>query len=424
MPMTIAEKILARASGRDRVKPGEYVTAKIDRFMCHEAFAGVYLNLASIDITSIPHPDRVYVFLDHYVPAPTQRAASIHQLVRGGVEKLGILHFYGERAGIAHQAMMEKGHVLPGDLIIGTDSHTCTYGALGAAGTGVGFSEMAYAMATGTLWFKVPGTVRFLLGGEIKYPVASKDVILKIAGDYSAEAAQYKSVEFAGPAASAMSIESRMTMSNMSVEIGAKFGLFEADGKALEYLAGRTETAVTGFSPDGDAEYETTHEVDVSRIEPQVALPHAVDNVKPVSRLDGVEIHQAVLGSCTNGRLEDLEAAARLLKGRKIHDRVRMLVIPASWEVYKQALENGTLSTLIDAGAVIMNAGCGPCFGSHGGLLAAGERCISSTNRNFKGRMGNEQAEVYLASPATVAASAVAGKITDPREMLDGGADR
>jgi homoaconitate hydratase family protein len=418
MPMTIAEKVLARASGKSSVKPGEYVTAKIDKFMCHEALAAVYLNLATIGISSIPHPEKVYVILDHYVPAPTQRAASIHQLVRNGVEKLGITHYYGERAGIAHQVMMEKGNVLPGDLIVGTDSHTCTYGALGAAATGIGISEMTYAMATGELWFRIPETIRFIMSGEMRRPITSKDVILKIAGDYSSEVAQYKSIEFTGTAAEAMSIDSRMTISNMSVEIGAKFGLFEFDNKALTYLQQRSVGKISGIVADKKAGYEKTYEMDVSHIEPQVALPHTVDNVKPVSQVKDVTIDQAVLGSCTNGRLEDLEVAASLLKGKKAHDRVRMLIIPASWNIYQKAMENGTLSTLVSAGGIVLNSGCGPCFGSYGGLLAPGERCISSTNRNFKGRMGSGQAEVYLASPATVAASAITGRITDPREIM------
>jgi homoaconitate hydratase family protein len=416
MPMTIAEKILARASGRKSASAGDYVTAKIDKFMCHEAFAGVYLNLVMAGISRIPQPDRVLVFLDHYVPAPTQRAAFIHKMVREGVEKFGIKHYYGERAGIAHQAMMELGHARPGELIIGTDSHTCTYGALGAAASGIGITEMTYAIATGELWFRVPATIRFVLNGQMKWPLTSKDIILKIAGDYSAEVAQYKSVEFTGPAATAMSIDSRMTMSNMSIEIGAKFGLFEFDERARAYLGGKIE-CVSAVAADAGAIYERVYEVDVSRLEPLVALPHTVDNVKPVSQLSDVMIDQAVLGSCTNGRLEDLEMAASLLKGKKIHNRVRMLVIPASWNIYQKAMENGTLSTLIKAGGIVLNPGCGPCFGSHGGLLTDGEKCISSTNRNFKGRMGSSQAEIYLASPATVAASALAGHLIDPREI-------
>ncbi len=414
MPMTMAEKILARASGRNTVKAGEYVTATIDKFMCHEAFAAVYLNLAGGGINEIPHPEKVFVFLDHYVPAPTQRAASIHQLVRSGVENLGIVNYYGERGGIAHQVMMEKGHALPGELIVGTDSHTCTYGALGAASCGIGFSEMAYAMATGNLWFKVPETIRFVLNGELTHPLSSKDLILFIAGKYTAEIAQYKSVEFAGPAARAMTIDSRMTMSNMSIEIGAKFGLFETDDKAIAYLEKAAGKKVRGFTADEKAGYAEIFQIDASALDPQVALPYTVDNVKPVSEIEGTEIQQAIIGSCTNGRLEDLETAARILRGKKVHKNIRLLVVPASWDIYRRAMENGILGTLIEAGGIILNPGCGPCFGAYGGLLAPGERCISSTNRNFKGRMGSDQAEVYLASPATVAASALAGRITDP----------
>jgi 3-isopropylmalate/(R)-2-methylmalate dehydratase large subunit len=417
MRMTIAEKILARASGRDTVSPGEYITAQIDAFMCHEAFAAVYLSLIDAGINQLAHPDKVFIFLDHYVPAPTQRAASIHQIVRTGVEKFGIAHYYGERGGIAHQVMMEKGHVLPGNLIVGTDSHTCTYGALGAAASGIGISEMAYALATGYLWFRVPETIRFVLEGKLQPFVSSKDIILKIAGDHSAEVAQYKSVEFTGSAVEKMSIDSRMTISNMSVEIGAKFGLFETDKTAEAYYKGALAPGFEKICFDPEADFEQTHEINVSEIEPQVAAPHAVDNVKPASALAHVKIDQAILGSCTNGRLEDLEAAAGLLEGRQVHPGVRMLVIPASWEIYHQAIQKGILSTLIDAGAIILNPGCGPCFGSHGGLLAPGERCISSTNRNFKGRMGSDRSEVYLASPATVAASAITGEITDPRRI-------
>jgi 3-isopropylmalate/(R)-2-methylmalate dehydratase large subunit len=415
--MTTAERLLARASGRDRVKPGEYVTAEISKFMCHEGLAAVYFNLSSAGIKKIWDPDRVIVVLDHWVPAPTVRAATVHQLVRTAVEQYGIKHFYKERGGISHQVMMEKGHALPGELIVGTDSHTCTYGALGAASSGIGITDMTYAIATGKLWFMVPETIRFVLRGEMAYPLASKDVILKIAGDYSAEIAQYKSVEFTGAAAKRMSIDSRMTMSNMSVEIGAKFGFFEVDEKAIDYLRQRTGKEVEAISFSEDAHPSEIYEIDLSKLEPQIALPHSVDNVKPVSQLERIEIQQAILGSCTNGRLEDLQLAAQLIKGKKVHPSVRLLIIPASWEIYRQAMEEGTLSVLLDAGGLILNASCGPCFGSHMGLLAPGERCISSTNRNFKGRMGSDQAEVYLASPATVIASAINGYIADPREI-------
>jgi 3-isopropylmalate/(R)-2-methylmalate dehydratase large subunit len=418
MPMTIAEKILARASGRSIVKPGDYVTAKIDKFMSHEYMAAVGMHLEAAGIKCIPHPEKVYIILDHVVPAPNQRMGLAHRLVRESVKKLGITHYYGERAGIAHQVMMEKGNVLPGELIVATDSHTVSYGALNAAATGIGHSEFAYAICTGDLWFRVPETIRFVMSGKLKYPVASKDVILKIAGDYTSAVATYKSVEFTGPAAKAMSIESRMAMSAMSVEIGAKFGLFEFDDKTRDYLKPLTSSDISGVAADENARYEKVYEIDVSSIEPQVALPHTVDNVKPVSKVDKVPIDQAVIGGCGNGRLEDLDVAASIVKGKKIHDRVRMLINPASWDIYQKAIKNGTLSTLVEAGAIILPAGCGPCEGLNPGVLIEGERCISATNRNFVGRMGSDRAEVYLASPATVAASAIRGEITDPREII------
>jgi len=312
----------------------------------------------------------------------------------------------------------EKGHVIPGDLIVGTDSHTITYGALGAAGTGIGYSEMAYVMATGKLWFRVPETIQFRMEGDLPKGVMSKDILLCIAGQHSAEVAQYKAVEFTGSTARNLSLAGRMTMSNMSVELGAKFAFFEPDQKVAEFLKGRAKKSYAMTKADPDASYENIYGVDVSRLEPQVALPSNIDNVKSISQLGKVAIDQAFIGSCTNGRIEDLQIAASILKGRKVDRRVRLLVIPASWEVYRAALKSGILETLIDAGAVICNSTCGPCFGGHMGLLAPGERCIASINRNFQGRMGSEEAEVYLGSPATVAASAVEGTIADPRKYL------
>jgi 3-isopropylmalate/(R)-2-methylmalate dehydratase large subunit len=313
--------------------------------------------------------------------------------------------------------MIEKGHARPGTLVVGTDSHTCSYGALGAAGTGIGITEMAYVLARGELWFKVPETVRFVLSGSLPELVSSKDIMLCIAGRFGAEVAQYKSVEFVGETADALSIEQRITMSNMGVEIGAKFGFFNVDEKTLAYLDGRIEGEAVPLSADSDAGYLATHEVDVSVLEPQVACPHSVDNVKPIGQVVGTPINQAVLGSCTNGRIEDLRVAAEILKGRSVDPYTRLYVYPASREVYQKAIESGALQILSEAGAVICNPSCGPCFGGYAGLLAPGEKCISSTNRNFKGRMGSPDAEVYLASPATVAASAIKGVITDPREV-------
>jgi len=300
-------------------------------------------------------------------------------------------------------------------LIVGTDSHTPTYGALGAAGTGIGFSEMAYVLATGELWFRVPETIRFEISGELSPLVMSKDVILYIAGTYTAEVAQYRSIEFTGPTAGKMSIASRMTMSNMSAEIGAKFGFFEPDETTTAYLKEITDQPFTPLKADADALYEQTYRTDVTGLEPQVAIPYSVDNVKSISEVEDVVINQAVLGSCTNGRLEDLQVAADILKGRVVHPAVRLLVVPASKTVYRKALESGLLNVFLEANAIICNPSCGPCFGQHMGQLAAGEICVASINRNFKGRMGSNEAKVYLASPATVAASAIEGKIVDPR---------
>lgn len=414
MGMTMAEKILARASGREKVSPGEYVTASVDCAMVHEGLAAVYTTLLGAGIDSVWNPDKIVAVLDHAVPAPNERYASIHKLVRDAIKKLGIRNYYGERAGICHQVMVERGHVAPGMLIVGTDSHSTTYGALGAAGTGIGFTEMAYVFATGKLWFRVPETIKFELEGELPYMVSAKDVILYLIGKYSSEAAQYKSVEFTGNMAKEMSIDGRMTICNMAMEMGAKFAFFEPDEKTMRYLEGKVKD-FEDLKADDDAEYEKIHREDLSNLEPQVAAPFTVDNVYPVSKLEGKKIDQAVIGSCTNGRLEDLRVAAEILEGREVHPAVRLLVIPASWKIYREAMEEGILATFIDAGAIICNPGCGPCFGAHMGLLAPGETCIASINRNFRGRMGSYDAEVYLASPATVAASCVEGKIADPR---------
>lgn len=418
MGMTLAEKILARASGRSSVKPGDYVVADIDLAMAHEGMRGVYPVLKEAGVKKLWDPEKVVNLFDHWAPAPTVEAAKHHQIIRQAIKEYGIRYAYGENAGICHQVLPEKGHVVPGDLIVGTDSHTITYGALGAAGTGIGYSEMAYVMATGKLWFRVPETIQLRMEGDLPKGVMSKDILLCIAGQHSAEVAQYKAVEFTGSAARNMSLAGRMTMSNMSVELGAKFAFFEPDQKVAEFLKGRAKKSYAMTKADPDASYENIYGVDVSRLEPQVALPSNIDNVKSISQLGKVAIDQAFIGSCTNGRIEDLQIAASILKGRKVDRRVRLLVIPASWEVYREALKSGILETLIDAGAVICNSTCGPCFGGHMGLLAPGERCIASINRNFQGRMGSEEAEVYLGSPATVAASAVEGTIADPRKYL------
>jgi 3-isopropylmalate/(R)-2-methylmalate dehydratase large subunit len=416
MGMTMAEKVLARAGGKAQVKPGEYVTAKIDQVMLHEAFSNVYRNLMQVGVTRVWDPSRIATLLDHQVPPPTKEIAELHKTIRAGVKHLGIENWYDMKAGICHQIMGEKGNIIPGELVVACDSHTTTYGAFGAAGTGIGSSEMAYVLATGELWMRVPSSIKFVINGNLPRLVTSKDVMLHIAGKYKTEVAQYRSAEFAGTTVQKMSIASRMTMANMGIEIGAKFAMFEADQTTLDFLKGRVKRPAAAFKPDADAVYEQIYEVDASRLEPLVACPHDLENVKPISEVGEVKVDQAFLGSCTNGRLEDLRMAASLLKGKKVYPETRMLVFPASWEVYRDALKEGILETLVDAGALVCNPGCGPCLGGHMGLIASGEKCIASSNRNFKGRMGSTDAEVYLGSPATVAASAIAGRIVDPRE--------
>ncbi len=418
--MTIAEKILARASGRNNVGPGNYVTAKIDRAMMPDAFRLIRTVLKEAGISEdefkLWDPERVIIVSDHRVPAFDINSARAQKMARELARKLGVKHFYDVFAGICHQIMVEKGHVLPGQLIVGADSHTTTYGALNAASTGIGASEMAYVLGTGELWFMVPETIKFDIQGKLPPMVTSKDVILYIAGKYSTEVAQYKAIEWTGSAVDAMSMDARLTMGNMSVELGAKFGIFRADEKTTAYLKARTDKPIEPVDPDPDAVYAQTHVVDASVLEPQVALPHNVGNVKPVSEAGDIVIDQAVIASCCHGRIEDLETAARIVKGKKIPKSVRFFVAPASWEQYKEALDKGIIGTLVDAGVLVGNPSCGLCTG-YQGVLAEGESCVAATPRNFKGRMGSPDARIYLASAATVAASALKGKIVDPREV-------
>lgn len=420
MGMTMAEKILARASGRDRVKPGEYVTAEVDAIMGHDGtFLRAFELMEEHGFSKINHPHKVIVVLDHRVPAMHVASAEGHRRIREIVKAQGIENFYDVGTGICHVVVPEKGHARPGRLMVGGDSHTTTYGALGAASTGIGFSELAYCMVKGELWFRVPETIRFVLKGELSKGVRPKDIQLKITGDHGSEVAQYKAVEYAGPAADAMSVDERMTLSNMGIEIGAKFSFFAADEKTVAYLKGRTDEAVQPFGPDADAEYLAVHEVDVSSLEPQVAMPHNVHNVKPISEVGEVMVHQAFLGSCTNARTDDLERAAAILKGHKVSPWTRLLVIPGSHEIYTNLVRSGAMETFLEAGAMIGTPGCGPCGGGHMGILAPGENAVTCTNRNFKGRMGSPESFVHLASPETVAASAIEGKITDPRPYMD-----
>ncbi len=423
--MTLAEKILARASRRDSVEPDEIVVAEIDLAMSHENADLVRKSFLEIGVPRVWDPERIVIILDHRVPAESERTAATHKAIREFVHAQGIRHFYDVgRGGICHQVLAENGHVLPGMVVVGTDSHTTTHGAFGAFATGIGATEMAGVWTEGRLWFKVPSTLRILVSGNFAPWVSAKDLILFVIGKLGADGADYRAVEFDGPAIRALTVASRMVLTNLSMEMGAKVAFTPVDEKLLDYLASRTGHTIPdseSWRPDPEARYERVIEVDLTRDvpEPQVACPHAVDNVRPVSEVRGVPVHQAVVGSCTNGRLEDLAAAAEVLRRRRVHPRTRLLVIPASQQVLLEAIRLGYIQTLIEAEAMINPPGCGPCVGVHQGILAAGETCISSTNRNFIGRMGSKDSQVYLASPAVVAASAVAGEIVHPEDVLE-----
>lgn len=415
--MTIAEKILARASGKDKVKPGEIVNALVDVAMSHENADVVRRHFEQIGIERVWDPNKIVILFDHRIPAESEKTAITHKVLREFVKKHGIKNFYDMKAGICHQILPEKGHVRPGELLVGTDSHTTTHGAFGAFATGIGATDMAGVWATGTIWFKVPETIKIEVKGKFPEWLSAKDIILYIIGKLGAAGADYKAVEFHGATIREMSIASRMVLSNLSMEMGAKVAFVLPDERTIEYVRARTSKPFESVLPDDDAVYEKSLVVDVSDLEPQIACPHAVDNVKPIGEVKGMKVHQALIGSCTNGRLEDLGVAAKILYHKRVHPDVRLLVIPASWEVYLEAMKKGYLETFIRAGALIVNPGCGPCLGAHQGILAPGERCISTTNRNFRGRMGSPESEIYLASPTVVAASAIRGEIADPREL-------
>ena len=418
--MNITEKILAKASGKQAVHPGEIVDANVDMIMVHDLTGPLAVEaFKKIGVQKVWDNQKAVVILDHQVPAESVKAAELHKTMRQFAKDQKLRIYDVGRGGICHQVMPEKGHVVPGTVIVGADSHTCTYGAFGAFATGIGSTEAAAVFATGKIWLKVPEAIKVNVTGQFQKYVTPKDLILSIIGRMGVDGATYKSAEFTGPTIKSMSIAGRMTLCNMAVEMGAKNGIIEPDETTRKFLEGRVKTLPNfeALKSDKDAVYERTVEFDVSKMEPQVACPSSVDNVKPVSEVGNVPIEQAFIGSCTNGRIEDLRLAAQVLKGKRVKDGVRALVIPASQEVYKQALNEGLLEIFTDAGAIVCGSACGPCLGGHIGLLAADEVCVSTSNRNFIGRMGSTQASVYLASPATVAASAVTGKITDPRKL-------
>lgn len=417
MGQTIIEKILSSHSGQ-QAYANEIVVAKVDFIMGQDGTSPLAIrafeNMAGKEVFD---PDKVAFVIDHSAPSPIEGVSALHKLMREFTRSKGFrLYDIGE--GVCHQLMPESGKIGPGSLVIGADSHTCTYGALNAFSTGVGSTDLAGGLISGHLWFKVPETIKFIMNGVLPKGVYAKDLILYLIGDVTADGATYMSAEYTGEAISALSMEGRFTISNMAIEMGAKAGLMEADDKTFDWLTRYTDRKFTPVSADPDAVYAQVKEYDVSKLEPQVAKPHRVDNVSPISEVLGTPIQQAVIGTCTNGRLEDLRIAADILKGRKVHHDVRFIVAPASKTIYLDAMREGVIQDLVEAGAAVVTPGCGPCVGTHNGVPSDGENVISTANRNFKGRMGNSNASIYLASPATVAVSALEGQISDPREYV------
>jgi len=416
MGKTFAEKILSTKVRRD-VRAGEIVTVTPDVVLSHDNTAAISDHFKKIGVDKIFDPAMPVVILDHCVPAADEKYARNHQIIREFVAAQKIENFYDMNTGVCHQVLPEKGHALPGRLVLGSDSHTTSYGACGACAAGVGRTEMAVIWATGEIWLRVPETFRVRVDGAFGEMVTPKDLILKVIGDVGADGGLYRAVEYCGAAVEEMSVAGRMVLCNMAVEMGCKIGYVAPDEKTRAWLRERTKAEFNEVVSDPDAEFSEELTYDVSTLEPQVACPHTVDNVKPLSAVKGTKIDQALLGTCTNGRLEDLRLAASILRGRTVAAGTRLLVFPASMEVYLHALREGLIESFVEAGAVVMNPGCGPCLGAHEGALAPGEVCVSTSNRNFQGRMGCREAEVYLASPATVAASALAGAIADPRTV-------
>ena len=419
MGMTMTQKILAAHAGLAEVKPGQLINAKLDQVLGNDITTPVAINeFEKAGFSGVFDSARINIVLDHFVPNKDIKSAQQSKQCRQFAAKYDIVNFFDVgKMGIEHALLPEQGIVTAGDCIIGADSHTCTYGAVGAFSTGVGSTDMAAGMATGMAWFKVPAAIRFDLTGKLGPRVSGKDVILHIIGMIGVDGALYKSMEFAGPGVAALSMDDRLCICNMAIEAGAKNGIFPVDEVTIAYLTGRSRREWTVYEADPDAEYEKTIHIDLSAIEPTVSWPHLPENTHTAKESEGVAIDQVVIGSCTNGRLEDMQAAYEILKGKTIAPGVRGIIIPGTMAVYKACLQNGWLEAFIDAGCIVSTPTCGPCLGGYMGILAEGERCISTTNRNFVGRMGHVKSEVYLASPATAAASALTGHITDPREV-------
>ena len=421
MSMTMTQKILAHAAGLDKVEAGELILVSLDRVLGNDITSPVAIReFNNIGCDSVYDKDKVTMVMDHFAPNKDIKAAVQCKMCRDFCNEKEVTHFYDVgRMGIEHALLPEKGLVIPGDVVIGADSHTCTYGALGAFSTGVGSTDMACGMATGKAWFKVPSAIKFVLKGKLNKYVSGKDVILHIIGMIGVDGALYKSMEFTGEGVSALTVYDRLTISNMAIEAGAKNGIFPVDSQVLEYVKERSDRTPLIFEADEDAEYDEVYEIDLSEIKSTVAFPHLPENTRTFDDIGDVKIDQVVIGSCTNGHYKDLAEAAEIIRGRKVAKNVRAIIIPATQDIYLRAMESGILKDFIEAGCVVSTPTCGPCLGGYMGILAAGERAVATTNRNFVGRMGDVSSEVYLASPAVAAASAIAGRIADPKEIME-----
>lgn len=415
--MTLIEKILAAHTDKKEISPGELLNVRVDVILANDITAPIAIKeFQRIGVDRVFNPEKIVMVADHFTPNKDITSAEQSKLMRDFCRQQRITFFDVGQMGIEHVLLPEQGLVLPGDVVIGADSHTCTYGALGALATGMGSTDIAAAMATGDIWMKVPPTIKLVYHGRLTRWVGGKDLILHTIGDIGVDGALYSAMEFTGEAIDNLSMDGRFTIANMAIEAGAKAGIFRVDDKTLDYINTRAKRPYTVYNSEG-AEYSCVIEYDVSNIEPQVALPHLPSNTRPVREVTGTIIDQVVIGSCTNGRLEDLRLAAGIIKGHKVNPRVRCIVIPGTQQVYLDALAEGLIETFVRAGAVFSTPTCGPCLGGHMGVLAAGERCLSTTNRNFVGRMGSPESEVYLANPAVAAASAITGRITSPAEI-------
>ena len=416
MSKTFIQKIFENRIGR-KISEGEIIFVEPDYILTHDNTAAIIKKLSQVkEGIKVKYPNRIVIVLDHIIPAANAASANNHKQIRKFVKEQKISHFYDIGNGICHQVLPEKGLAIPGSVVVGSDSHTCTYGAFGAFSTGIDRTEAAGIWITGETWFKIPKTFKISLNGKFKKYVSAKDLILKIIGDLGADGANYKSVEYHGNGVNNLSISDRMTIANMAIEMGAKNSAFPVDEITEKWLKNRGVKNYEKIWADADAVYEKEFSYNLDEITPQIAFPHSVDNVKNISEAKGIKVDQCFIGTCTNGRIEDLRIAAEILKGKKIHLETRLIILPASREIYQLAMKEGILEILSESGAVILPPGCGPCLGAHQGVMADGEVTISTANRNFKGRMGNKSASIYLASPATVAASSLTGKISNPTE--------